>query len=114
MLPLHDAVIAATRVTVLPAADARLLSTQVRADLPAELPPSVVPGTAAKVLLPTGMTKRLVMPAEANVRRGELTATYVVGDDAATPDSRGRSGGRRSGRGTGWARCGGTRAVELS
>jgi RND family efflux transporter MFP subunit len=71
----------ATRVTVLPAADARLLSTQVRADLPPELPAGVVPGTAAKVLLPTGTVKRLVMPLAAVVRRGELTATYVVAGD---------------------------------
>ena len=71
--------IRATRVVVLPAADARLLSTQVRADLPAGLPDDVVPGTAAKVLLPVGRVKRLVVPAEAIVRRGELTAAYVAG-----------------------------------
>jgi len=41
----------------------------------------VVPGTAAKVMLPTGIVKRLVMPADAVVRRGELTATYVIGGD---------------------------------
>jgi multidrug efflux pump subunit AcrA (membrane-fusion protein) len=38
----------------------------------------VVPGTAAKVLLPVGTAQRLVVPAEAVVKRGELTATYVV------------------------------------
>ena len=71
----------ATRVVVLPAADARLLSTQVRSDLPAGLPDAVVPGTAAKVLLPVGRVKRLVVPAEAIVRRGELTAAYVLGGE---------------------------------
>ena len=71
----------ATRVVVLPAADARLLSTQVRADLPADLPDAVVPGTAAKVLLPIGRVKRVVVPGEAIVRRGELTAAYVVGGE---------------------------------
>ena len=81
VLPLLGATLQATRVTVLPAADARLLSTQVRADLPANLPPGAVPGTAAKVLLPTGTVRRLVMPADAVLRRGELTAAYVVGID---------------------------------
>lgn len=78
---IQDRTIPALRVTVLPAADARLLSTQVRADLPAALPAGVVPGTAAKVLLPVGRAERLVMPAGAVVRRGELTAAYVVGGD---------------------------------
>jgi RND family efflux transporter MFP subunit len=79
----QEAPVKAIRVTVLPAADARLLSTQVRADLPASLPAGVVPGTAAKVLLPIGRTQRLVMPAAAVVRRGEVTGAYVVGSDGA-------------------------------
>lgn len=78
LLPRQDAPVSATRVTVLPAADARLLSTQVRADLPAGLPAGVVPGTAAKVLLPVGSARRLVMPAAAVIRRGELVAAEVV------------------------------------
>jgi RND family efflux transporter MFP subunit len=81
LFPLLAKRVGATRVTVLPAADARLLSTQVRADLPRELPPGVVPGTVAKVLLPAGKVTRLVMPADAIVRRGELTGVYVVGAD---------------------------------
>jgi RND family efflux transporter MFP subunit len=83
VLPLSGVVLEATRVTVLPAADARLLSTQVRAELPAALPAGVVPGTAAKVLLSTGTIRRLVVPAAAVFRRGELTAVYVVGNDGA-------------------------------
>lgn len=70
----------ATRVTVLPAADPRLLSTQVRAELPADTPASVVPGTAAKVLVPIGRSKKLVVPAAAVIRRSELTAVYVLTD----------------------------------
>jgi RND family efflux transporter MFP subunit len=81
VLPLLETTLTATRVTVLPAADARLLSTQVRAELPANAPAAVVPGTAAKVLLPTGTVRRLVVPADAVVRRGELTAAYVIGSD---------------------------------
>jgi RND family efflux transporter MFP subunit len=81
VLPTLGETFAATRVAVLPAADARLLSTQVRADLPPNVPASVVPGTAAKVMLPAGTVKRLAMPAGAVVRRGELTAAYVIGND---------------------------------
>lgn len=70
----------ATKVTVLPAADPRLLSTQVRADLPADAPAGIVPGTAAKVLVPIGRSEKLVVPAAAVIRRGELTAVYVLGE----------------------------------
>jgi RND family efflux transporter MFP subunit len=76
-------VVAATRVTVLPAADARMLSTLIRAELPADVPAGVVPGTAAKIRVPLGTTNRLVMPAGALIRRGELTAVYVIGPDGA-------------------------------
>lgn len=81
LLPTLNQTIAATHVTVLPTADARLLSTQVRADLPGALPAGVVPGTAAKILLPTGKADKLVMPADAVIRRGEVTAAYVIGAD---------------------------------
>jgi RND family efflux transporter MFP subunit len=84
VLPTQNATVRATRVVVLPAADARLLSTQVRADLPADLPVEIVPGTAAKVLLPVGRVSRLVVSRDAIVRRGELTAAYVVGADGAS------------------------------
>lgn len=80
-LPMLNKTVAATRVTLLPAADARLLSTQVRADLPTDLPAGVVPGTAAKILLPTGVASKLVMPADAVIHRGELTVTTVIGAD---------------------------------
>jgi RND family efflux transporter MFP subunit len=80
-VPGLDAPIKPVRVAVLPAADARLLSTQVRADLPAEAAADVVPGTAAKILIPLGTARRLVVAAEAVVRRGELTAMQVIGAD---------------------------------
>jgi RND family efflux transporter MFP subunit len=70
--------IKASRVTVLPSADPRLLSTQVRAELPADTPAAVVPGTAAKVLVPIGRSQKLVVPAAAVFRRSELTAVYVL------------------------------------
>jgi len=82
-LPAANRIVAATRLTVLPAADARLLSTLIRAELPADLPAGVVPGTAAKIRVPIGSAQRLVMPADALMRRGELTAAYVVTADGA-------------------------------
>jgi RND family efflux transporter MFP subunit len=59
---------AATRVTVLPSADPRLLSTQVRADLPSGAVPGLAPGVAAKVLIPEA----------ALLRRGDLVAVNVA------------------------------------
>lgn len=81
-LPALQRRLPAARVTVLPAADPRLLSTQLRADLPADAPAGVVPGTAAKVLVPIGRSRKLVVPAAAVFRRGELTAVYVLADGA--------------------------------
>ncbi len=56
----------------------RLLSTQIRADLPAGDTPGVTPGAAAKILVPVGRTRKLVVPESALIRRGELTAVNVV------------------------------------
>ena len=69
---------AATRVTVLPAADPRLLSTQVRAELPGAAAPGLTPGMAAKVLIPIGKARKRVIPESALVRRGELVAVNVA------------------------------------
>jgi len=80
-LPSLQRRLVAARVTVLPAADPRLLSTQVRADLPADAPAGIVPGTAAKVLVPIGRSRKLVVPSAAVVRRSELTAVYVLAGD---------------------------------
>lgn len=82
-LPSINRRVKATRVTVLPAADPRLLSTQVRAELPADAPAGIVPGTAAKVLVPIGRSEKLVVPAAAVFRRSELTAVYVLGEGGA-------------------------------
>lgn len=80
-LPSLGRQLTSTRVTVLPTADARLLSTVVRADLGDAATAGLLPGTAAKILLPVGQAKKLVMPAAAVLRRGELVGTYVVGAD---------------------------------
>jgi RND family efflux transporter MFP subunit len=71
---------AAKTVTVLPAADPRLLSTQVRAELPASSSsvPGITPGVAAKVLIPIGTANKRVIPESALIRRGELVAVNVA------------------------------------
>jgi len=71
----------APRVTVLPASDARLLATQVRADLPPGEIPGLLPGAAAKIVLVVGRELRLVVPEAALIRRGELVAVNVVAAD---------------------------------
>jgi len=71
----------ATRVMVLPASDARLLSTQIRADLPLSESAAVTPGSAAKILVPVGRARKLVVPASALIHRGELTAVNVLTAD---------------------------------
>ena len=81
LVPAADAAIESTQVTVLPAADPRLLSTEIRADLPAKLPAGVAPGTAAKILVPVGSATKLVVPSAALIRRGEMTAVNVLGAD---------------------------------
>ncbi len=70
----------AQRVTMLPAADPKLLSTQVRAELPANVPATIVPGMAAKVMVPIGSSQKLVVPAAAVFQRSELTAVIVMID----------------------------------
>ena len=72
--------ISASSAQVLPAADPNLLSTQIRAELPANAAgAALLPGTAAKVLVPLGKTQRLVVPAQALIQRGEVTAVQVLG-----------------------------------
>lgn len=78
-LPSLGRVLTASRLTVLPTSDARLLSTVVRADLGDAAAIGLLPGTAAKILLPVGLAKKLVMPAAAVLRRGELVGAYVIG-----------------------------------
>jgi RND family efflux transporter MFP subunit len=82
-IPALAQMLTATRVAVLPSADPRLLSREIRADLPAT-GAALVPGMAAKIHVPTGTARKLTMPANAVVRRGELTATYVI-DAAGKP-----------------------------
>ena len=73
------------RLSVLPTADPGTHTAQIRADLPAAAE-RVTPGTFARVWLPTqGETgSRLYVPAQAIVRRAEMTGLYVI-DAAGNP-----------------------------
>ena len=70
------------KITVIPLADQRAHVMQLRIELPANLP-QVIPGLSARVTLlgPDSETLRqpLSVPTQAILRRGEITAVYVVG-----------------------------------
>lgn len=71
--------IAAASVTVQPLADARTHSTQVRINLPAN-EAGIYPGMFVRTHFTVGTAKKLVIPAEAVLRRSEVVAVYVVDD----------------------------------
>lgn len=62
-----------------PAADPSTQSFQLKADLPATS--GLFPGTLVTIAFPAGVDNRLLVPADALVRRRDLTAVYVLGDD---------------------------------
>ena len=64
-------------VTVVPSADPRTHTTQVRLDLPADAK-GLLPGVFARAHFVTGRAPRLMVPREAVLRRSEVTAVYVV------------------------------------
>jgi len=68
--------VTATKVTVIPVADARTHTTRIRLDLPAA--EGVLPGQFARARFVTGAVRTLAVPATALLRRGEVTAVYVV------------------------------------
>ncbi len=72
--------IAATSVSVLPAADPRTQTVEVRARMPEDAG-QFIPGQFARLHLSTGARARLSVPAEAILRRGEVTAVYVRDDE---------------------------------
>jgi hypothetical protein len=78
-LPALNRMIKAKAVTVLPSADARTLTTEVRLDLP-EAIAGAVPGTFARAHFTVGRARRLVVPADAIVQRSELAGAYVVSE----------------------------------
>lgn len=80
-LPDSQRSIDAVTVTVLPAADARTHTVRVRVDLPHGTP-DLLPGSFARVHFRAGGAQpraaTVLVPAAAVLRRGELTAVYVV------------------------------------
>jgi RND family efflux transporter MFP subunit len=69
--------IAAKAVVILPAADVKTHTTRVRLDLPEDIH-DVYPGMFARAHFAVGRAKKLLVPAQAVVRRSEVTAVYVV------------------------------------
>lgn len=66
----------AVKLAVIPAADARTHSTEVRLSLPSDS--RLLPNQLAKVHFVTGSAQRLVVPASAVLQRSELNAVYIV------------------------------------
>jgi RND family efflux transporter MFP subunit len=75
--------IAAESLTFFPVADAATNTFRVRAALPAG-GVALYPGTFVKIGFVVGETERLLVPASLVVQRSELTAVYVVGEEAVT------------------------------
>jgi len=69
-------------VTIVPSADPRTHTTPVRLDL-AGVVRGVYPGVYARAHFVTGRALKLVVPRAAVVRRSEVTAVYVVGENGA-------------------------------
>lgn len=67
----------AKSITVVPTADPRTHSTQVRLELPGDAQ-GILPGVFARAHFVVGKAARLMAPREALVRRSELTAVYVI------------------------------------
>jgi membrane fusion protein, multidrug efflux system len=76
----------AKSITVVPSADPRTHSTEVRIDLPADVS-GIYPGVFARAHFVTGTAPRLMVPRAAVVHRGELTAAYVL-DESGAPQLR--------------------------
>jgi RND family efflux transporter MFP subunit len=69
----------ATQLTIIPAADPRTHTTQVRLALPADVR-GIYPGIYARAHFVTGRTAALLVPRAAVIQRSELTAVYVLSE----------------------------------
>jgi RND family efflux transporter MFP subunit len=67
----------ATRVEVLPTADVHSHGVRARVYLPDDIP-GVIPGVFARVHFVVGKARKLTLPAAAILRRGEISAVYVL------------------------------------
>ncbi|MBU0751890.1 MAG: efflux RND transporter periplasmic adaptor subunit [Gammaproteobacteria bacterium] len=77
----------AVRVEILPAADPRSHTVTARLYLPDNLE-GVIPGMAARAHFVTGQGAKLTVPATAILRRGEVTAVYVMDGKAGAGQAR--------------------------
>jgi RND family efflux transporter MFP subunit len=68
--------------TILPSADPVSQTVEVRLDLDAAQTAQAIPGEQLQVRFELGQAQRLVVPKQAVVRRGELTAVYVAMGEA--------------------------------
>ena len=71
--------IEATRMAILPAADAQTHTTQVRLELPRGVE-GLYPGMFARAYFAVGRAKRLLIPASAVAMRSEVAGAYVVAE----------------------------------
>ncbi len=78
-MPALARTVVATRVTVVPLADARTHTARVRLDVPAAA--GLLPGQFARARFVTGSLRTLAVPASALINRGEVTAVYVIDRD---------------------------------
>ncbi len=78
-IPALDKALTAVKATVIPMADARTHTTRIRLDLPAG--EHLLPGQFARARFVTGTTRTLAIPSTALLRRGEVTAVYVIDRD---------------------------------
>ena len=69
----------AVTATVIPLADGRTHTARIRLDLPAG--ENLLPGQFARARFVTGTTRALAIPSTALLRRGEVTAVYVIDRD---------------------------------
>ena len=72
----------ATQLTVIPSADPRTHTTQVRLGLPADVR-GIYPGIYARAHFVTGRAAALLVPRAAVLQRSELTAVYVIPESGA-------------------------------
>jgi len=82
-VPAANRWIEARGIVVVPAADPRTHSTQVRIELPDDAK-GIYPGVFARAHFVVGHAPRLMVPRAAIVRRSEVTAAYVL-DDSGVP-----------------------------
>lgn len=81
-IPAANRWVEARAITIVPSADPRTHSTQVRIEMPEDIS-GVYPGVFARAHFVVGRSPRLMVPREAVVRRSELTAVYVVPEGGA-------------------------------